>query len=238
MSAFTSTPALALHNATPWPTEAHFDPDQSVRQVESQFLSLVHRWGDSFGCIDEYTQDHSERVADLACQLALDAGLDEAITLWFRVGALLHDVGKITVPSSVLNKVEILTPQDVAILRHHAAAGEALVSDVNFPWDIRPMIRHHHERWDGAGYPDGLAGEEIPVSARVLCIADVFDALTSRRIYRPPYSVDAALRIMMSERGGAFDPWLLDVFVERTIPVILGVEEPSKAVAEDARMIA
>ena len=238
MSAFTPTPSLALRNTAPRTIEAPFGPGQGVRQVESQFLSLVHRWGDSFGCIDEYTQDHSERVADLACRLAIDAGLDEAITQWFRVGALLHDVGKITVPPSVLNKVEILTPQDVAILRHHAAAGEALVAGVNFPWDIRPMIRHHHERWDGAGYPDGLAGDDIPVSARVLCIADVFDALTSRRIYRPPYSVDAALRIMISERGGAFDPWLLDVFIERTIPVILGVEEAPQPMAEDVRMIA
>ena len=232
------TSIVAPQMMAPGIAPAVFETRDLVRRLEARFLEVAHRWGDSFECVDEYTQGHCERVADLACQLALDAGLDDHIILWFRVGALLHDVGKITVPPAVLNKPDALTPQDVAILRDHAAAGAALVSDVEFPWDIRPMIRHHHERWDGAGYPDGLAGEEIPVAARVLCIADVFDALTSTRIYRPAYSVDAALRIMSSERGGAFDPWLLDLFMTTTLPQILGAQEPNDSFAEADRMIA
>jgi putative nucleotidyltransferase with HDIG domain len=232
------TPIMAPYDTASPTDRAVFNLTNRLRQIETQFLEVAHRWGDSFECVDEYTQGHCERVADLACQLARDAGLDEGTILWFRIGALLHDVGKITVPPAVLNKPDILTPQDIAILRRHAAAGEALVADVDFPWDIRPMIRHHHERWDGAGYPDGLAAEEIPVAARVLCIADVFDALTSSRVYRPAYTIAAALRIMSSERGGAFDPWLLDQFMSHTVPLMLGDVNRPEHVEDDVRMIA
>lgn len=213
-----------------------FSINSKLRTLESQFLEVVRSWGASIESVDQYTQGHCERVADLACGLARDAGLDERMMLWFRMGALLHDVGKITVPVSVLNKPDTLTPTDVMILRGHAAAGEALVAEVEFPWDIKPMIRHHHERWDGSGYPDGLSGDEIPLAARILCIADVFDALTSTRSYRPAYSSDQALRIMAAERAGAFDPGLLDIFVSRTLPAFLGHRDRIDPV--EARMIA
>src|SRR6185369_14976842 len=115
------------------------------------------------------TQGHCERVADLAGALAAKAGLDETSLFWFRIGALLHDVGKLIVPAEVLNKPGMLT-------------------DVQFPWDVAPMVRSHHERWDGGGYPDGLAAESIPLSARILCIADVYDALTTERSYKRAFS--------------------------------------------------
>ena len=102
-------------------------------------------------------------------------------------------------------------------MREHPARGEMLIAGVGFPWDIRPMIRHHHERWDGRGYPDRLAGLQIPLAARILCIADVFDALTSTRSYRAAYSTQEAAALMRADSGTAFDPTLLGVFLGQTL---------------------
>jgi putative nucleotidyltransferase with HDIG domain len=103
---------------------------------------------------------------------------------WFRIGALLHDVGKISVPTEILNKPGRLTAHEREVMERHAAAGAELLADIEFPWDILPMVRHHHERWDGAGYPDGIAGENIALVARIVCVADVFDAPTDRHTAR------------------------------------------------------
>jgi HD-GYP domain-containing protein (c-di-GMP phosphodiesterase class II) len=129
-----------------------------------------------------------------------------------RIGAMLHDVGKIVVPSDILNKAAPLTPAERAIIERHASAGADLLKDVEFPWDVLPMIRHHHERWDGAGYPDGLSGEALPISARILCVADVYDALTTHRPYRAAYTPQQALEAMRADRGRVFDPDVLDLF--------------------------
>ncbi len=196
------------------------DVDGRVRQLESEFLAIVHEWGSSIESADHYTQGHCERVATYACALARDVDLDESVLLWFRMGALLHDVGKIEIPAEILNKPGSLTPEEAALMREHAARGDALLSGIAFPWDIRPMVRHHHERWDGHGYPDRLGGTQIPRAARILCIADVFDALTSARSYRGAYAPADAAAMMRRDAGLAFDPELLDVFLARTLPRI------------------
>ncbi|MEP6731706.1 MAG: HD domain-containing phosphohydrolase [bacterium] len=193
------------------------DLDKRVRGLEAEFLAIVETWGSSIESVDRYTQGHCERVAHYACALAHDAGIDDSILLWFRMGALLHDVGKITIPATVLNKRGALNDEELALMREHPASGEALVSGVSFPWDIKPMLRHHHERWDGQGYPDRLAGEQIPLAARILCIADVFDALTSSRAYRHAYSVADAVALMRADAGAAFDPQLLWTFLTVTL---------------------
>jgi putative nucleotidyltransferase with HDIG domain len=193
------------------------DVDGRMQRLEEEFLAIVHQWGSSIESVDQYTQGHCERVADYACALARDVGVDEHALLWFRMGALLHDVGKITVPADILNKPGRLSEEETAIMRQHPARGEALIAGIGFPWDIRPMIRHHHERWDGRGYPDRLAGPQIPRAARILCIADVFDALTSTRSYRPAYSAEQAAALMRADSGTIFDPALLVVFLKRTL---------------------
>lgn len=202
-------------------TKEIVDLDRRVRDLEEEFLSIVQKWGSSIESVDRYTQGHCERVADYACALAEESGFDASVLLWFRMGALLHDVGKIEVPSAILNKPGPLTDEEFAVMREHPARGEALVSGVGFPWDIRPMLRHHHERWDGRGYPDRLAGEQIPRAARVLCIADVFDALTSTRSYRKAFTAAEAAAIMRKDSGSAFDPYLLQVFLTRTLPNLI-----------------
>ncbi|MBV9773244.1 MAG: tetratricopeptide repeat protein [Gemmatimonadetes bacterium] len=183
-----------------------------MESLETTFLEIVRRWGESIESADQYTQGHCTRVADYACLLAEAAGMDRETLFWFRMGALLHDVGKIVVPAGILNKPGWLTPEERAVMERHPDAGVELLAEVEFPWDIRPMVRHHHERWGGGGYPTGIAGEEIPLSARILCIADVCDALSSERPYRKANSLDKSLEVMSTEMASHFDPELLRLF--------------------------
>ena len=181
--------------------------------LEARFLEMAHQWGDSIESKDHYTQGHCQRVAFFACVLADSAGMDSRSLFWFRLGALLHDIGKIIVPTEVLNKASGLTDEEWAIMKRHPEAGLELVSDIDFPGDVRAIIRNHHERWDGSGYPDGLAGEEIPFAARILCVADVYDALTTARSYRDCLSHARAADEMRAQKG-QFDSHLLETFLD------------------------
>ncbi|MEX2155018.1 MAG: HD domain-containing phosphohydrolase [Gemmatimonadaceae bacterium] len=189
------------------------DVRKRLRLLEDRFFHLVRQWAQSIESKDAYTLGHCERVADFACAIAVDLGFDQTTMFWFRVGALLHDVGKIAVPSDILNKAGPLTPEERAWMERHPVAGVELLSDVEFPGDVIPMIRGHHERWDGHGYPDGLAGEDIPLAARILCVADVYDALTSHRPYRRAFDTRDALRLMQADVGRQFDPDILTRFL-------------------------
>ena len=198
------------------------DIDRQTTHLEGEFIDVVRRWGESIEAKDRYTQGHCERVADVACALAAQTGFDERTLFWFRIGALLHDVGKLIIPADVLNKPTKLNDDEWALVRRHPEAGVELLAGIEFPWDVRPLIESHHERWDGRGYPHGLAGDAIPLTARILCLADVFDALTSQRSYKQSMSSTDALEIMRRDVGRAFDPALFEVFerviVERAAP--------------------
>jgi putative nucleotidyltransferase with HDIG domain len=189
-----------------------------MAELEATFLGIVAAWGQSIESGDRYTAGHCERVADYACALAAAAGLGDDVLLWFRMGALLHDVGKIVVPSEILNKPGRLTADERAVIERHPDAGVELIGRIEFPWDIRPMVRHHHEAWDGSGYPARLAGEDIPLPARILCVADVYDALASDRPYRPAFSRERALSIMSDEAGTRLDPHLFELFRAIDLP--------------------
>jgi putative nucleotidyltransferase with HDIG domain len=188
------------------------DVDREIARLEAEFLEIVREWGESIESKDHYTQGHCQRVAEYASALAVAVGLDETSLGWFRMGALLHDVGKVSVPAYVLNKEGPLTEDEWVLMKRHPDAGVDLLAGAEFPWDIRPMVRHHHERWDGNGYPAGLTGEAIPLSARILCVADVFDALTTNRSYRAALSPDVALEIMEGDAGHVFDPEIFALF--------------------------
>ncbi|MEO8621508.1 MAG: HD domain-containing phosphohydrolase [bacterium] len=191
------------------------DVDRRTALLESDFLDVVRRWGDSIESKDMYTQGHCVRVADLACALwARVCDGDNTSLFWFRIGALLHDVGKLMVPADVLNKTEKLSDEEWALIRRHPSAGVELLADIEFPWDVLPIVESHHERWDGRGYPHGLVAEAIPLSARVLCSADVYDALTSVRSYKQAFTHDEAMEIMRGDVGTAFDPNLFAAFEE------------------------
>ncbi|HEU4996254.1 MAG TPA: HD domain-containing phosphohydrolase [Gemmatimonadaceae bacterium] len=204
------------------------DVTRRLRGLESRFHVLVQQWAQSIESKDAYTLGHCERVADYACAIATDMGMDETTLFWFRVGALLHDVGKIVVPSDILNKAGPLTPEERSWMERHPTAGVELLRDVEFPWDVIPMIRNHHERWDGHGYPDQLAGDAIPLAARILCVADVYDALTSHRPYRRAYEPADAQRLMQGDMGRHFDPEILDRFF-RLLPGLLEREAAAQS---------
>jgi diguanylate cyclase (GGDEF)-like protein/putative nucleotidyltransferase with HDIG domain len=190
------------------------DVDGRMERLEDEFLRLARRWGEAIEAKDRFTQGHCERVADLACAIAERAGFDERALFWFRIGALLHDVGKLIVPAEVLNKPGKLTDEEWALVRSHPTVGVEMLADTEFPWDVRPIVESHHERWDGRGYPAGLAGDEIPLTARILCVADVYDALTSVRSYKRALTHDEAMAILRQDVGTMFDPTVFALFEE------------------------
>lgn len=193
------------------------DVDRRLSDLESQYLSIVQEWGESIESTDAYTQGHCTRVAAFACQLAEAAGLPAEDLRWFKMGALLHDVGKVAVPESVLKKPGRLTDEEFEVMKTHPEAGVELLHGIDFPWDVRPMIRHHHEKWVGGGYPVGIGGEEIPFAARILTVADVWDALTTTRSYRSAFDETRAMSIMVEESGRTLDPELFALFRDEVL---------------------
>lgn len=183
-----------------------------VKRLEQEVLTVVREWGESIEEKDAYTQGHCQRVADLASAVATRAGVDEGMHFWFRVGALLHDVGKIVVPTEVLNKTGKLTPDEWELMKLHPGAGADIVRSINLPTEVAELVRSHHENWDGSGYPDGLVGERIPLAARIVCLADVYDALTSERSYKGALSHERALEVMRGDVRRQFDPALFTLF--------------------------
>ncbi|HEX5963470.1 MAG TPA: HD domain-containing phosphohydrolase, partial [Gemmatimonadales bacterium] len=169
------------------------DVSTKVHRLEETYFAVVRDWGQSIESSDSYTFGHCERVAGYAVALARELGLDEGQQTTIRIGAYLHDLGKVRIPHEILNKPGALTAEELRVIQMHPIWGLELLATVEFPWDIKPIIRWHHERYDGSGYPDRLRGNEIPVNAQIICIVDVFDALTTTRSYRPAMSHQEAL---------------------------------------------
>jgi HD-GYP domain-containing protein (c-di-GMP phosphodiesterase class II) len=162
---------------------------------------------------DAYTHGHSARVAELSVSVGLRLGLRPAALRALAEGAYLHDVGKVGIPDHVLNKPGALTDEERAWIQEHPIVGHDIVGRAPSLRDALTVIRQHHERYDGSGYPDGLAGDEISLAARIVAVADVWDALTSDRAYRPAWPPDRALRHLEAGRGTHFDPDCLDAFL-------------------------
>src|SRR6266705_581442 len=163
-----------------------------VAELEATYLAVVREWGQSIESSDSYTFGHCERVARRSVAVARALRMDEHAQTTVRLGAYLHDLGKVRVPLEILSKPGPLTRDEFEVVQMHPIWGIELIADVEFPWDLKPIIRWHHERYDGTGYPDRLRGDEIPLSAQVVGIADVYDALTTTRPYRPAFSPAAA----------------------------------------------
>jgi diguanylate cyclase (GGDEF)-like protein/PAS domain S-box-containing protein/putative nucleotidyltransferase with HDIG domain len=163
---------------------------------------------------DPYTYAHCENVARYAVALAQKAGLPPEEASKIKIAALLHDLGKVEIPLETLTKTEPLTPEEWALIRRHASLGAELVGQIKPLAGLVPAILHHHERYDGAGYPQGLAGEEIPLAARIIALADAYDAMTTYRPYRPPRTPDEALAEIEKEVGRQFDPVLAGCFIQ------------------------
>jgi len=163
---------------------------------------------------DHYTQGHSQSVSRLAGQIARQLGLTEAEVEEIRLAAIVHDVGKIGVPEAVLNKPSRLTPEEFELMKAHAVLGEKILEPLKVKAieRIRPMVRHHHEMFDGRGYPDRLKGEAIPLGARIIKVADCFDTIVSDRAYKKARSVDEAIAELRRCSGSEFDPFVVHAF--------------------------
>ena len=169
---------------------------------------------------DAATAEHAERVQRYAVALAREvcAG-NEVLIEAVRMAALLHDIGKLALPDRLLHKPGPLTREEYAQVKHHAAIGADMLGSIAFAGPLALIVRHHHENWDGSGYPDALHGEGIPIGARVLSVVDCYDALTSERPYRRALPHERALGMLLERRGKHYDPTVLDVFA-RVIPAL------------------
>ncbi len=190
--------------------------EHALSELESAQAETVRRLAMAVEFRDEDTGAHIERIGRLSALLAEQIGMDQEFCSKLRYAAPLHDVGKVAIPDAILLKPGPLTPEERAIVETHAEEGHRLVGGSSSSiLDLAATIAlSHQEKWDGTGYPRGLAGEEIPLEGRIVAVADVFDALTSDRVYRKAFSIEEAVRMMRAERGRHFDPVLLDAFME------------------------
>jgi putative nucleotidyltransferase with HDIG domain len=184
-----------------------------IRELEAGWLSTIRSLASAIDAKDPYTRGHSGRVSELACEIARELGLEGKALDAAAWGGLLHDVGKIGVPEAILGKREVLTPAERAVMCAHPATGAEIVRGVAFLEDAARAVRSHHERWDGQGYPDRLAAEEIPLVARIVGAADTFDACTSERPYQPAMSTARALEVLAALRDAQLDPRVHDALV-------------------------
>ena len=179
--------------------------EKLINSTEELYLKIFEALANNVDQKDPYTKGHSDRVANLSLILARHLGLSDHDIKEIVAGALLHDLGKLKTPDEILNKTGRLTSEEYDEIKKHPDAGVQLLSKITLPWDVIPLIRYHHEKFDGTGYPSGLSGEDIPLGARIICLADVFDALTSERPYREAFSPEKALDVMKYDMLNSFD---------------------------------
>lgn len=183
-----------------------------ARELRASYEATVRALADAVEARDPSTARHAERVAAYGLEIARTFGIPAADAAEMEFGFLLHDVGKVAISDAILHKPGRLTPAERADMRRHPVIGEEIVRGIDFLGEAREVVRSHHERWDGAGYPDRLAGEEIPLSARVFAVADTFDALTSDRPYRRATSFRVARQVIAAAAGSQFDPRIAEAF--------------------------
>ncbi len=189
------------------------DQIDHLAKVNRVYVGAIEALAHAVDVKDEVTHDHTRRVQDRAVNLARAIGVEgEEEIQAIKAASLLHDVGKLAIPEHILNKPGRLTPAEYEIMKRHAPIGADILSVVGFPFAIAPIVRHHHENWDGSGYPDGVAGERIPIGSRILAVVDCFDALTSDRRYRARMENSEALKIIGDRRGTMYDPRVVDAF--------------------------
>jgi putative nucleotidyltransferase with HDIG domain len=190
------------------------DSKRHVEKLNRMYLSTVETLATAIDAKDEVTHGHIRRVQAAAVGMAKEVGITDDLTLKaIEAAALLHDTGKIAVPEHILNKPGKLTPAEFEKMKLHAPIGAEILSSIDFPYPVVPIVRHHHENWDGTGYPDGIRGTDIPIGARILSVVDCFDALTSDRPYRPRMTDEAAVAILRERRGTMYDPEIVDIFI-------------------------
>lgn len=183
--------------------------------IERVHMSTIKAFAMAIDAKDQVTHGHIQRVQQYTMEVARSLGVtDERQLKAIEAAALLHDTGKLAVPEYILNKPGPLTPAEFEKMKEHAAVGANILKSIDFPYPVAPIVKHHHENWDGRGYPDGIKGQEIPLGARILSVVDCYDALTSDRPYRPRMTRQQAEQILVDRRGSMYDPWVVDGFLK------------------------
>jgi len=187
---------------------------ESNEKLEQAYLDMVETLRFTVEAKDSYTRGHSDRVADYSVLIGEKAGLSEEQLKLLKVGGLFHDIGKIGIPDSILLKPDKLTDDEYSEIKNHPSIGAHILGTASVFKEIIPIVKHHHEKYDGKGYPSGLKGEEIPYLARIAAIADTFDAMTSRRSYRNALDLQIVKDEIEKCKGTQFDPELANIFLE------------------------
>jgi len=184
-----------------------------LAQLQQAYEASLIMLANAIELRDHYTRGHVERVMKYSILIARHLGWSSIQIQALRFGSILHDIGKIYIGENILRKEGPLDPKEWGQMRLHTSIGAELLQSIPYLDSAIPIIRHHHERWDGSGYPDGLAGEEIPLGARIVAVADSFDAMTTMRVYQEPCTPQAALEEIISGRGAHYDPAIVDAFL-------------------------
>jgi len=182
--------------------------------LEKTHLEMVIAFSEALDAKDQYTAGHSRRVMEYSIAIAQRMKLSENEIERLKKSALLHDIGKIGIPDVVLHKKTKLTEDEFAVIKSHPEIGATILKSIKSFKDFVPSVYHHHERYDGKGYPQGIQGEKIPLHARIIAVADSFDAMTSNRPYRDAFLLEAALSELEKNRGIQFDPYIAGVFLK------------------------
>jgi len=202
--------AIAIDNAT-----LLSELQSSNAELTLAYDSTLAGWSRALDLRDRDTEGHTQRVVEETVNLARLIGVDESELPNIRRGALLHDIGKMGIPDAILHKPGPLSAEEWAIMRQHPVYARDMLTPINYLRSARDIPYHHHEKWDGTGYPDGLKGEQIPLSARIFAVVDVYDALTSNRPYRTAWSPEKAIEHIRSQAGKHFDPHVMEVFLRK-----------------------
>jgi diguanylate cyclase (GGDEF)-like protein/putative nucleotidyltransferase with HDIG domain len=182
-----------------------------AEEIASLHLQTIEALAMAIEAKDDTTHEHLQRVQVYALALGREAGLDESELQGLRAASILHDIGKLAVPEHIISKPGKLTPEEFEKMKIHPIVGAEILARVEFPYGVAPIVRSHHERWDGSGYPDGLEGEAIPIGARVLAVVDALDALASDRQYRRALPLEEAMASISNESGKSFDPTIVGI---------------------------
>jgi len=190
---------------------------QHAEEVASLHLRTIEALALAIEAKDQVTHDHVQRVQTYALEVGKDLGLGKAELEALQAASLLHDIGKLAVPEHIISKPGRLTPEEFEKMKIHPTVGAEILERVKFPYPVAPIVRAHHEKWDGTGYPAGMKGEEIPIGARILSAVDFLDALASDRQYRRAYPLDKAMSMLVEQSGVSFDPQVVEVLQRRYI---------------------
>jgi diguanylate cyclase (GGDEF)-like protein/putative nucleotidyltransferase with HDIG domain len=209
------------------------DEKKHAEQVSSLHLRTIEALALAIEAKDHTTHEHLQRVRVYAMELAKDLALNEDEMEALRAASVLHDIGKLAVPEHIVSKPGKLTPEEFEKMKIHPIIGAEILEQVEFPYPVVPIVRSHHEKWDGSGYPNGLKGEEIPIGARILAAVDCLDALASDRQYRRALPLNEAMNRVVADAGKSFDPQVVEILQRRYVDLEkLAHEQPAKAPAK------